>query len=271
MTRIGTSAPQTLTRSLLLLERIIDDDRGLSLSMLAGELGISSSSAHRLAVGFEKSGFLLRVGRGHYVAGPLLLRLAGARRDWGSFAARVSRPILGRLAKQTGKTVHLGVFEENMVTYLLKIGDRKGEAISRQGMQLEAYCSGIGKVLLSHLPPGERDAYLATEPFVGLTATTITSAAALRTELDAVRAQGYAVDDEEMVPGLICIAAPVARAGDVVAAVSMIVSQDGPPCTPTELLPPLRRAIGEIEARLFPYNDEIAEAGDSQVGSRDHS
>jgi IclR family transcriptional regulator, acetate operon repressor len=232
MSRNGTAVPRTLTKSLLLLERIIDDDRGLSLSALAADLGMSTSSAHRLAVGFEKSGYLLRVGRGHYVAGPVLLRLAGARRDWGSFAARVSRPILGKLSQQTGKTVHLGVFEENMVTYLLKIGDRKGETISRQGMQLEAYCSGIGKVLLSHLAPAQRDAYLATEPFVGLTPTTITSA------------------------GLICIAAPVARGGDVVAAVSMVVSHDGPPCAPTELLPPLRRAIGEIEARLFPYGDD---------------
>lgn len=256
MSKIGTAVPRTLTKSLVLLERIIDDDRGLSLSALAAELGMSSSSAHRLAVGFEKSGFLLRVGRGHYVAGPVLLRLAGGRRDWGSFAARVSRPILSRLSRQTGRTVHLGVFEETMVTYLLKIGDRKGQIVSREGMQLEAYCSGIGKVLLSHLPAHQRDAYLATGPFVGLTPTTITSAAALRSELDAVRVQGYAIDDEELVPGLICIAAPIARAGDVVAAVSMIVTQEGGPCTPTELLPAMRRAIGEIEARLFPYSDE---------------
>lgn len=258
MSKIGTAAPRTLTRSLLLLERIIDDDRGLSLSALAAELGLSSSSAHRLAVGFERSGFLLRVGRGHYVAGPVLLRLTGARRDWGGFAARVSRPILGRLSRQTGKTVHLGVLEDNMVTYLLKLGDRKGQAISRQGMQLEAYCSAIGKALLAQLPVGEREAYLASEPFVGLTPTTITSATALRSELDVVRARGYAIDDEEMVPGLVCIAAPVSRDGHVVAAVSMIVSQDGHPCEPEGLLPPLRRAVGEIEKHLFPYRDDGA-------------
>lgn len=260
MSRIGTAAPRTLTKSLLLLERIIDDDRGLSLSALAAELGLSSSSAHRLAVGFERSGFLLRVGRGHYVAGPVLLRLTGARRDWGGFAARVSRPILSRLSRQTGRTVHLGVFEDNMVTYLLKLGDRKGQVISRQGMQLEAYCSAIGKAMLAHLPMAEREAYLAGGPFVELSEKTITETPALRAELDAVRAQGFAIDDEEMVPGLICIAAPVRRGDAVVAAVSMIVSQEGTPCNPIELLPPLRRAIAEIEERLFPYGDEAAAA-----------
>jgi DNA-binding IclR family transcriptional regulator len=76
-------------------------------------------------------------------------------------------------------------------------------------------------VLLAALPAREREAYVASGPFPALTARTITDPAALRAELEKVREQGYAVDDEEIAAGLHCIAVPVrAPDGRVLAAIS---------------------------------------------------
>ena len=89
-------------------------------------------------------------------------------------------------------------------------------------MQLEAYCSAIGKVLFAHLPEAERERYLAGGPFVPLTARTIVDPARLRGELDAIRICGFAIDDEEIAPGLRCMAVPLRNSdGAVQAAISV--------------------------------------------------
>lgn len=250
-----TLPPQSLAKSLLLLSRIVEDACDRTLSGIAEDVGIPLSTAHRLATGLEESGFLMRTGRGRYVAGPTLIRLAEASRNekWSAFAARVSRPILERLSKRAGRAVHLGVLEDNMMTYLVKAGDRKGLVVSREGMQLEAYCSGLGKALLAHLPSAALDTYMASEPFVGLTSTTITSAAELRRELSKIRVRGYAIDNAEMAPGLICVAVPVRNGESVFAAISLVVTHDGIASDPPHYVPLLNEAAREIEKRLFPY------------------
>lgn len=255
MLQAGTTAPRALAKSLALLARIIENESGSSLSAIAAVAGIPLSTAHRLVTGFEETGFLMRIGRGRYVAGPALTRLADLRRDqdWGAFAARVSRPILNRVFRKTGRPTHLGVLEDNMMTYLVKAGDRQGHAISREGMQLEAYCSGIGKALLAHLPPLQLEAYLASEPFVRLTPTTITSAAELRRELVEIRKRGYAVDNGEMAPGLVCLAVPIKNPQSVSAAISLVATHEGAQCDPTDYLPLLQDTAQEIEKKLFPY------------------
>lgn len=250
-----TASPLSLAKSLSLLTRIVEDQAGASLSAIAAEIDIPLSTAHRLATGLEECGYLLRVGRGRYISGPVLARLSEIRRDqaWGGFAERVSRPILARLSRNIGKAVHLGVLEDNMMTYLVKAGDRRGDVVSREGMQLEAYCSGLGKALLAYLPAAALDRYMSSEPFVRLTPTTITSAAMLKRELGRIRKRGYAIDNAEMVPGLICVAVPIVSAQGVFAAISLVATHEGAACNPADYVPCLHEAAQEIESKLFPY------------------
>ncbi|WP_235537515.1 IclR family transcriptional regulator [Sphingomonas sp. Root1294] len=142
-----------------------------------------------------------------------------------------------------------------MMTYLLKEGDPAGTAISGPDMQLEAYCSGLGKVLLAHLSKEELDAYLATAPFVALTPSTIISSGALRAELALTRERGYALDQGEMFDGFICIAVPVRIGGRVVAAISLVVTQTATPCRPVSYLARLHGAALRIEKRLRSLSD----------------
>jgi IclR family acetate operon transcriptional repressor len=119
-------------------------------------------------------------------------------------------PILKRLSDQLSLTVNVGLLEDNMVTYLAKIGDHAngGRALC-VGDRFEAYCSGMGKVLLAALPDNALEAFLLDGDFVALTEKTITSRSALRVEFQRVRKQGYAIDDLEFDIDRRCIAVPV--------------------------------------------------------------
>lgn len=203
-----------------MLEAIIAEGASRSVAAIARDLDVPVATAHRQVASLVADGYLARQGRGFHVAGPRLLRLLG-QLDEKQVIANCAAPILHRLASELACVVQLGTLEGDMVTYRIKTGEGAGDLFTRVGMQLEAYCSGIGKVLLAWLPAGEREAYLATGPFPPLTARTITEPDALRRELAQVREQGYAVDDGEIADGLLCIAVPVRSSdGRVLAALS---------------------------------------------------
>jgi DNA-binding IclR family transcriptional regulator len=211
----------SLQRTLAMLEAVIADGGEHSVSALARTLGTPVATAHRQVATLVAEGYLTPTGGGRHIAGPKLLGLLH-RLDEKQVIANVAAPVLHELAGRVRSTVQLGTFENDMVTYRIKTGRGANDLFTKIGMQLEAYCSGIGKVLLAHLPEEQLRAYLATGPFVPLTARTITDPARLAEELEQVRAQGLAVDDGEIAEGLYCIAAPIRMAdGRVPAAISI--------------------------------------------------
>lgn len=210
----------TPERNLVLLEAVVRDGGRSSVAALARETKISVASAHRHIAALVSAGYLVRAGYGLHWPGPKLRALA-ALLDEKQMLANAAAPILERLASCTHHVVQLGIFENDMVTYLVKTGQSAGDLFTKVGMQLEAYCSGIGKVLLAHLPKQSQAEYLDGGPFIALTVRTITDPELLKAELNQVTMKGFAVDDEEVVAGLQCLAVPVRNStGDVIAAIS---------------------------------------------------
>lgn len=208
-------------KGLALLSLIIHDDGRHLLRELAVKLNIPLSTAYRMVGEQIRAGWLSPAGRGRYAPGQVLLELTG-RIDRGNVLAQVGRPHLRRLARQLHQTIHLGILENDMVTYLVKERGGRTAVFTQAGMQLEAYCSAIGKMLLASLPDSEREQYIAGGPFVALTSRTITDPAELRKSLCAIGQRNYAIDDEEVSEGLRCIAVPVRNRDDkIVAAISM--------------------------------------------------
>ncbi|WP_068076842.1 IclR family transcriptional regulator [Novosphingobium lentum] len=219
--REGTPHIRSLKRTLSMLEAVIADGGRNSLSGLARQIGMPIATAHRQVTTLVAEGYLAPSGGGRHVAGSRLLGLLH-RLDEKQVVANVAAPLLHQLATRVRSVVQLGTFENDMVTYRIKTGRGASDLFTRIGMQLEAYCSGIGKVLLAHLPKHEREVYLAGGPFVALTARTIVNPDQMRHELDAVFDQGYAIDDEEIAPGLRCMAVPLRNSdGIVIAAISV--------------------------------------------------
>ncbi|MCG2663414.1 IclR family transcriptional regulator [Brevundimonas sp.] len=243
--------PATFEKGLDLLTALVADDGQSALVELAAGIGLPASTAHRFGAALERRGLIARERPGRYLAGPRLVTLLRVI-DEGRVLARLSRRALRQLARRCRQTVHMGVLEDDMVTYIAKEAGGSAAAFTRENMQLEAYCTGIGKVLLAALPEGERDRYLSEGPFVALTPHTVIDPKALRQQLDDARHTGWAIDEAEIFDDLKCIASPVRRSdGTVVAAPS--VSAPASAFTPQyrqETLAALRETIATIEDRF---------------------
>lgn len=243
--RNGTPQILSLKRTLTMLEAVIADGGRSSVSDIARLTDTPVATAHRQVMTLVAAGYLAPSGRGRHVAGSRLLGLAH-RLDEKQVIVNIAAPLLHRLAVQVRSTVQLGTFENDMVTYRIKTGRGASGLFTRVGMQLEAYCSGIGKVLLAHLAEEEQQAYLAGGPFVALTDRTITDPCLLRDELARIRAQGYALDDGEIAADLRCMAVPIrGRDGTAPAAISVSQIASSANRMPDDVLLPMLRDVAE--------------------------
>lgn len=249
--RRGTPPIASLARSLAMLQAVLADREGGSITTLADQLGVPRATAHRQVATLLREEYLRRLPGGRLVAGKKLHALLDLVDDRQVITAAAA-PVLHRLAARLKCVAQLGTLENDMVTYRIKTGRGAGDFFTRVGLQLEAYCTGIGKVLLAGLPEADREAYLATGPFPPLTPFTITDPARLREELAQVARQGYARDDEEIAEGLACLAAPIRTPDDrVVAAISISrVTAPAKPGAEGEVIACLLEAAQEISASI---------------------
>lgn len=252
--RDGTPHIQSLKRTLRMLEAVISDGGRCSVSGLARQIGMPIATAHRQVTSLVAEGYLTPSGGGRHVAGSRLLGLLH-RLDEKQIVANVAAPLLHQLAESVRSVVQLGTFENDMVTYRIKTGRGASDLFTRVDMQMEAYCSGIGKVLLAHLSQHEREAYLAGGPFIPLTDRTITNPARLDEELKRVREQGYAIDDGEVAVGLRCMAVPIHNGdGSVLAAISVSQADSSRRrIGHVDLLAMLRDCARRVESEAFVH------------------
>lgn len=151
--------------------------------------------------------------RQSYAPGMRLVRLAHAAWTQSSLAP-VARPHLDALSRDLGETVHLAQLDANQVLYVDKRNAADPvEMFSQAGKVGPAYCTGVGKAMLAFLPEKALNVALSQQSYFRFTPTTLASEKELRSELEAIRACGYAFDREEHEPGIICIAAPVLTSG----------------------------------------------------------
>lgn len=242
-----------LDRTLMLLEAVVADQGHSSLSAIARTLALPIAAAHRHVARLVENGYLIPASYGRHLPGPRLLALQRSL-DARQILAQLAHPALKALARDAKCIVQLGTLEQDMVTYRIKAGRGAADLFTKIGMQMEAYCSGMGKVLLAHLDPPLLDQYLAAGPFIALTPKTITDPQVLRKELSAVRACGHAIDNEEVALGLHCVAVPVRDPqGAVIAALSASrVTTAVDPASTQQLLDHLNATALAIEARAAP-------------------
>jgi DNA-binding IclR family transcriptional regulator len=215
---------QLLERAILLLDLLSSKSpTGLLPHELAQTSGLHKSTVHRLLSALKKNRLVERDEKtGRYHPGLKLF-------EWGIKAVpninlrEHARPHLERLMFETGETAHLCVLVEHEILYLDKVESPKTIRIaSSVGGRNPAFCSGVGKCLLAALPDAELDRLLRQHKLTTYTRHTITTPAALKSELQQVRENGYAVDNEEREEGLRCIAAPVRdHSGEIIAAMSV--------------------------------------------------
>ncbi|WP_172293891.1 IclR family transcriptional regulator [Pseudoruegeria sp. HB172150] len=185
-----------------------------------------------------------------YTPGLRLVRLAHAAWEQTSLAP-LARPYVDRLAQLVGETVHLAQLDNGQVLYVDKRNaNRPIEMFSAAGKVGPAYCTGVGKAMLAYLAEDEQAVALSQQSFHRYTEHTLPDATALRKELGQIRARGYAFDNEEHEPGIICIAMPIlTRSGKVLGALSVTSSTNRTDLGALEQLAPVMRpAAADIAA-----------------------
>ncbi|MCY1238492.1 Transcriptional repressor IclR [compost metagenome] len=160
--------------------------------------------------------------------------------------------VLRRLVEEVGESCNLTAFSGGEVLYL----DRVETAAPLRfylhpGSRVPAHCSATGKLFLAQLAPAQRQRLLANVELERYTQNTLTDHAQLEAELERVKRDGYAMDDEEFLPGLVCIGVLVpavdggkSNLGLALQAPVMRVTRD----KVLQLLPALQRAAGALAA-----------------------
>lgn len=238
-------------RMISLLELIAAKDQGLSLQALVDATGLPKATLHRMLAQLEGAAFLQRGADGRqYRAGTRTRRFA-ENLLFHSVHHGARHAVLRHLVNELGESCNLTALTGSEVVYLDRVETQAPLRFYLQpGSRVPVHCSASGKLLLAQMTPGERRQLLQHAPLARYTERTITDFEVLETEVRSVKRQAYAIDNEEFLPGLLCVAVLVPatgrRSNQCVAVQAPVMRL--PLARATELLPALHRAAVALAA-----------------------
>jgi len=219
--RTGPSKNKLVRKTFAMLRSFKSRDEWLTSLELSQRAHLPKASGHRLVQTLEEIGAIVRGPNGRYRLGMMFVSLFhNVAID--ELLRGAAAPVLQDVLSSLGFTLHMGILEGGMVTYICKVAGKSGfPAHTKINAQHEAYCSALGKILLGGLSADSLESFLLDGEFISLTPGTITDRSALRAEVEKARLLGYAVDHEESSLGVCCVAVPVCDAdGHIIAAIS---------------------------------------------------
>jgi len=242
----------SVARALTVLETVASSTNdGMSVSEIARAIGTSKSTAFALVRTLVARGFLREVQPGpRYHLGMALVRLGDdASRDFP--LGQVCEPVLLQLSRDTGLTTRAAVSDHGYPIFIARV-DSPGAIRfhTALGVRELPHTSSAGKAILSRMSSADVAGLITETGLPRRTRKTITTLADLELDLDATRRRGYAIDDEEDVEGVFCVAAPFFdRSGKVTGAVSATgIKLDQTPRQIEELGHAVQRAAGAVTA-----------------------
>ena len=243
---------QSLERGLSVITAFGPHTPELSLSDVARATGLTRAAARRFLLTLVDLGYVRQEGKLFRLT-PRVLALGYAFLSSLSLPG-IAEPHLERLAGEVRESSSMSVLDGPDIVYVVRVPTSRIMAVAiNVGTRFPAYATSMGQVLLAGLDEAAFEAYLAAVDLVPFTDHTVTTRDDLRRRVGDVRSRGYALVDQELEFGLRSLAAPVRnRHGTVVAAVNLSshVSRVSREQARDQLLPPLLRAVAEIEADL---------------------
>ena len=239
---------QAALRAVRLLKLFTPERPELQLAEVSEQAGLNKTTAHRLLQALHSESLLDRnPGSGAYRLGPALMALGVQALSSNDLRLR-ARPLLNRLAKETGETATLEIPVENTMLILDEVtGSHFVGAAGNVGTRWPIHATSTGKVLLAF---DEQYVGAVDDKLDALTERTITDRNLLEAELAEIRRRGYAETVDELEDGFSGVGAVVrGRMGDVLGALSI--------CGPTQRLSEPRRSrlgmiLMEAAERLQP-------------------
>src|ERR1700738_5367898 len=201
---------QSVDRALVIIETLAEDDEGYRLSDLAVRTGLSTSTVHRLLATLEKRRFVRfdrYESKWHVGAQSFAVGATFARRR--NFMAQ-AMPYLRKLRDQTRETANLAVVDDEAIIVLTRMESREiMRSLTKVGGRVAMVASGVGKAVLATYSDEDVNAIIRRQGMPRLPEKSIVRPGELFRELQAIRRQGYAIDDEEARMGLRCVAAVI--------------------------------------------------------------
>jgi len=224
MKKVSPNYPiKVLDKTFSILNILLQHDSSMHITEISEKLELYPSTTHRILDTLKHWGYVEQdLKTQKYRLGLKALELGMAKLHQMDLVKEAT-PYLKELVKLCNETVHLGVREEGEVLYLAKEESSQTiRMISYVGKRAPLHCTALGKVLLAHLSTEGRKKTLGEKALPRLTENTITDKRQLEKELDKVREQGFALDQEENEKDVRCMAAPIRNyQGEVIAALSI--------------------------------------------------
>jgi IclR family pca regulon transcriptional regulator len=239
----------SLGKGLAVMEILAAHPAGMTLTEMAAKADMTRAGARRFLLTLVDSGYAIQQDR-RFLLSPRLLSMA---RTWlqGSSLWSFAEPFLREAAARFNESSSAAVLSGEDIVYVARIPGRHILSVALHiGTRLPAWCTSMGRVLLSDLPASELRAFLASANIVAHTPKSITDLSALENEIGRVARQGFAIVDEELELGLRSIAVPVRdRLGKIVAAINISTqsSRFSPEEMQMQILPTLQDCAHAIE------------------------
>jgi DNA-binding IclR family transcriptional regulator len=182
---------------------------GATATEIADHLGMPVSTTHNHLATLETRELVIRHADKSYDVSFRFLEIGGGKRNRTDLYANAKSEV-DDLAVDTGDLANLVVEEHGRGVHLhLARGKKAVRLDSYPGMRSYLHTTATGKAILAHLPAERVEAVLDRHGLVRRTENTITDRAELLAELETVREQGFALDRQERLNGLRCVAAPI--------------------------------------------------------------
>ncbi|MFW6119856.1 MAG: IclR family transcriptional regulator [Petrotogales bacterium] len=214
---------QSVKRIIRILDSFSLDEPELTLNKLTKKTGLPKPTVYRIAEALYDANILSKDGStSKYRIGVKLFELGSLYLETLELR-KLAFPEIEKLSKFTEESIHMGVLDGNEVTSIEGLGSTHNlQAKLWIGKRSPIYCTSIGKAILAFLPVEKRENILNSIELKRFTKNTISKKEKLREELEKIREQGFALDNEEHDEGIMCIGAPIFNnKGHVVASISI--------------------------------------------------
>lgn len=259
----GTPINQSAEKLLIIIEYLAKMKTPQRLLDMSRELKINTSTLLRFLMTLQKHGYITQDEYSSRYSLTYKLCTLASRISANVDIRDMCIPTMHRISQAFGEAVSLAIEQDRKVVYIEIVDgpDLMLRTTQRIGNVAPMYCTGIGKLFLLNLTEAELTDYVAEEKMTKFTSKTITDRARLAKELEKVRKNGYAYDNEECEIGARCVACPILDMnGRVIAGISVT----GPTMRMTDehiqpKLPMFQEAILDISRKMGYQSDLLPE------------
>lgn len=248
---MATQSNKSIAKAFRLIEIVCSESEPVSLRYIATKANLSLPTTHRLLNTLKAVGALQSAGDGTFRLGEKLVGIHTSISDNVHQVRSVVESQLKGLLSKAGISARLSLLDEGEL--VIMAGNDSGvhqKMRSTIGYRYEAYCTAPGKLLLAALSPDQFNTYMDYAPLVRITQNTICDPQRLRDEIAYIRIMEYALDDQEFIEGVRCIAVPLKDSAERTVAALSIAGEQIELRDLSNLIPQLRQSASILSAQL---------------------